>query len=230
MDFDIRRRGARWTTLSASASGLVVGDNLPELGTDLVTALATLDRDDLAHAVYEAGYKKGRSNEREGGDFGRASGRERERGGEASGRRYGFCCFLERGGARDIIASAAPTVRDDRQRAGTWTARGALMRAARGVGTIWDLGFLARSRAASRCRRAAGRTWYTRLRVGGASRRELHFLFWFCRLAVAVSGGRARTRTVLSRQTARLAPRASYAPAQISPGSTELIAVCRWRR
>ena len=28
---------------------MLVGDNLPELGTDLVTALATLDGDDLTH-------------------------------------------------------------------------------------------------------------------------------------------------------------------------------------
>jgi hypothetical protein len=29
---------------------VLVGDNLPELGTDLVAALASLDVDDLAHA------------------------------------------------------------------------------------------------------------------------------------------------------------------------------------
>ena len=29
---------------------MLIGDNLPELGTDLVAALASLDVDDLAHA------------------------------------------------------------------------------------------------------------------------------------------------------------------------------------
>ena len=35
---------------SASMLTVLVGDDLPELGTDLVAALASLDVDDLAHA------------------------------------------------------------------------------------------------------------------------------------------------------------------------------------
>ena len=33
----------------ASALTVLIGDDLPELGTDLVTALASLDVNDLAH-------------------------------------------------------------------------------------------------------------------------------------------------------------------------------------
>ena len=44
-----------WTRAHASVAvppedlTVLIGDNLPELGTDLVAALASLDMDDLAH-------------------------------------------------------------------------------------------------------------------------------------------------------------------------------------
>ena len=43
---------------------MLIGDDLPELGTDLVAALASLDVDDFAHVCWERGERGGEKKKR----------------------------------------------------------------------------------------------------------------------------------------------------------------------